>query len=468
MQKENQETNKKELPLILALLPILTVIIMGLLSVLNFKAGMNIPIMSGIIAAAIVGKANGLKWAELQKSLVDGVSRALPALFIVMIIGLIIGSWIQGGVIPALIYYSLKTISPAIFIPTACFVTAIVAVATGTSFASIATVGLALMATGVGMGFPPPLLAGAIISGAYFGDSISPLSDTTNLASALSGCTLFELLSHLTKTGIPALMISLVVYYIVGAKNAVGGGANLETIENIIEGLSTNFTITPLLLLIPLLTILFSIKKLPAIPSLIMVAGLGGLAAIFIQGSEIGSVIRTMTNGFVSETGNEMIDSLLTRGGINSMGGTVILLTTATAFGGILERIGSLDTLLNLIMKKVNSVGSLVLATVLSGLTVAFATGAQLLAIVIPARMFGQAYKEKNLHPKNLARVSQSIGTICINLVPWSVPALFAQNILGVDAVKFIPYIFFAYITLAINLIYGYTGFTMERIKDQT
>lgn len=463
---EKKEIEKQELPFILAILPILSVIVFGLLSVLNWKAGMNIPIMSGIIMAGIVGKARGIKWQRLQGSLVDGVARALPALFIMITIGAIIGSWIQGGVIPTLIYYSLKIISPTIFIPTACFVTAIVAVSTGTSFASIATVGLALMATGVGMGFPAPLLAGAIVSGAYFGDSISPLSDTTNLASALSGCTLFELLGHLAKSGIPALIISLIAYYILGAKHSIVGAVNLETIESIMAGLSSNFKITPFLLLIPLLTILFSIKKLPAIPSLIMVAGLGALAAIFIQGSELGSIMRTMTNGFVSESGNEMIDSLLTRGGINSMGGTVILLTTATAFGGILEEIGSLDSLLNLIMKRVNSVGSLVLATVLSGLTVAFATGAQLLAVVIPARMFGQAYKEKNLHSKNLARVAQSIGTVCINLVPWSVPALFAQQILGVEAIKFIPYILFAYATLAINLIYGYTGFTMDKIED--
>ena len=463
---EKEEIEKRELPLVLAILPIISVIVCGLLSVLNWKAGMNIPIMSGIIMAGLVGKARGIKWQRLQGSLIDGVTRALPALFIMITIGAIIGSWIQGGVIPTLIYYSLKIISPNIFIPTACFVTAIVAVSTGTSFASIATVGLALMATGVGMGFPAPLLAGAIVSGAYFGDSISPLSDTTNLASALSGCTLFELLGHLAKSGIPALIISLIAYYILGAKYAIVGAINLETIESIMSGLSMNFKITPFLLLIPLLTIIFSIKKLPAIPSLIMVAGLGALAAIFIQGSELGSIMRTMTNGFVSESGNEMIDSLLTRGGINSMGGTVILLTTATAFGGILEEIGSLDSLLNLIMKKVNSVGSLVLATVLSGLTVAFATGAQLLAVVIPARMFGQAYKEKNLHSKNLARVAQSIGTICINLVPWSVPALFAQQILGVEAIKFIPYVLFAYITLAVNIIYGYTGFTMDKIED--
>lgn len=466
MERDKNHRKKDELPLILAILPILAVVVLGLSSVLIWKAGMNIPIIGGIITAGIIGVLRGIKWEDLQKSLVAGVSRALPALFIVIVIGAIIGSWIQGGIIPALIFYSLKIISPSIFVPTACFVTAIVAVATGTSFASIATVGLALMVTGMGMGFPAPLLAGAIISGAYFGDSTSPLSDTTNLASAVAGCTLFELLGHLLKTGLPALFLSLVGYYFLGARHLITGGANLETIQNILEGLSSSFNISPILLIIPVITILFSIKKFPALPSLVMVAALAGISAIVLQGYDLGSVMRTMTNGFVSETGNEMIDSLLTRGGITSMGGTVILLSVATAYGGILEEIGSLDSILNLVMKRVNSVGSLVSVTILSGLAVAFATGAQLLAVVIPARMFGDAYRQKNLHAKNLGRISQSIGAACINLVPWSVPALYAQNILGVEAVKFIPYILFAYLIIIINLIYGFTGFTMDKIED--
>lgn len=460
---------KKEehLSLHLAFIPIIVVIVFGLMSVIKWKAGMNIPIITGIAAAGIIGAMTGKTWKELQGSLVEGVSRALPALFIVIVIGVIIGSWIQGGVIPALIYYSLEIISPKIFLPATCLVTAIIAVATGTSFTSVATVGLALMATGLGMGFPAPLLAGAIISGAYFGDSISPLSDTTNLAAAVADCNLFDLLEHLAKSGLPALAISTVIYYIMGMKHATGGAVDLSTIEGILEGISSNFVITPLLLLIPVITVLFSIKKLPALPSLLMVSVLGGISAIILQGADLGSVLRTMTNGYVSETGNSMIDALLTRGGINSMGGTVILLSIATAFGGILEEIGALDSILNVIMDKINSDGRLVLVTIISGLVVAFATGAQLLAVVIPARMFGDAYRERNLHPKNLARVAQSIGTICINLVPWSVPALFAQNILEVDAIQFIPYIFFAHLTIIINLIYGYTGWTMDPLDPE-
>lgn len=456
---------KKNLPLHMALIPIITVVVFGLFSVIQWKAGMNIPIISGIAAAGIIGALRGAAWKDLQSSLVNGVSRALPALFIVIVIGAIIGSWIQGGVIPALIYYSMKTISPGVFLPAACLVTAVVSVATGTSFTSIATVGLALMATGLGMGFSGPLLAGAIISGAYFGDSISPLSDTTNLASAVSGSELFDLITHIAKSGLPALGISTVIYYIIGLRFSSMDTLDLGTIEEMLAGLSANFNITPLLLVIPALTILFSVKKVPALPSLSVITLLGGLAAMAFQGANIGGVFRAMTNGFVSDTGIQMIDSLLTRGGINSMGSTVILLATATAFGGILEEIGALDSILDVIMDKVNSDGGLVLTTILSSLVVAFSTGAQLLAIVIPGRMFGDAYRDRGLHQKNLGRVAQSTGAICINLVPWSVPALFAQSILGVSAVEFIPYIFFAYITLAINIIYGYTGFTMAKLE---
>lgn len=458
-----QSKERRELNLFLALFPLLVVVVFGLFSVIKWKGGMNIPILSGIITAGLIGIWQGFSWDELQSGLVKGVSRALPPLFIIIIIGIIMGSWIQGGIIPSLIYYSLKIISPNIFVPAACLVTAIIATATGTSFTSIATVGLALMATGLGMGFPAPLLAGAIISGAYFGDSISPLSDTTNLSSAMADCTLFELIGHMAKSGIPALLLSIVGYYFLGINHTSLAVMESSTIVEILEGLSGSFVISPLLLLIPLITILFSIFKFPAIPSLISVGIMGGIAAFLVQGADMGSIVRTMTNGFVSDTGITMVDSLLTRGGINSMGATVILLTMAVALGGILEETGSLQFILDIIMRKVSSGGKLIAVTAISSLFVAFATGAQLLAIMLPARMFKSAYEDFNLHPKNLARVAQSIGCICINLVPWSVPALFAQSILGVQPIEFIPYILFAYITIIINLIYGFTGITIDK-----
>ncbi|GHT79047.1 Na+/H+ antiporter NhaC [Spirochaetia bacterium] len=451
----------------LSLVPIVVVIVLGLMSVTTWGAGMNIPLLSSIVAAALVGIWLGIPWEELQKSLVHGVARALPAIFILIIVGSIVGTWILSGIIPTLIYYSLKVINPVIFIPACMVVTAIIATATGTSFTSIATIGIALMATGQGMGFPAPLVAGAIISGAYFGDSFSPLSDTTNLASAMSGCTLFELIGHMVWTSLPGLIISCIIFYFLGLPYSGASAANTETIRVITGGLESAFRISPLLLLVPVITIVLSIMRVPSLPTLLCVSVLGGLAGMVFQGASIGAVIVAMTRGFSSSTGIQMLDSLLTRGGINSMSNTVVMLSMATALGGILERIGALDSILTKAMKRVHSNGALVSVTALSGLVVAFATGAQLLAIMLPARMFSGEYAKRNLHAKNLGRVAQSIGAVAINLVPWSVPAIFAANMLGVEAILFIPYVIFAYVILILNVLYGFIGFTIAP-ADQT
>lgn len=457
---------KRKLPLALAVLPVVAVIFCALMSVTTWGIGMNLPILSGIIVAAIIGKCLRFTWAEMQQSLVDGISRALPAFFVLLIVGVIIGSWIAGGVIPTLIFYSLKMINPMIFVPATAVVTGIVALSTGTSFTSIATVGLALMVTGVGMGFPAPLLAGAIISGAYLGDSMSPLSDTTNLASAMSGCNLFELIGHMMWTGPISFLIAIVGFYFVGAPYAQGVSQDSPEIIAIFEGLTNGFTINPLLLLIPIVTIFFSIKKFPAVPSLILIAALGGICAIFVQGFSVIETLNALTFGFKSNTEVAMLDNLLTRGGMVSMGGTIILMLLATGLGGILEKAGFLDVMLKAIMRFVKSDGQLVLVTIISGFVVAFATGAQLLAILLPARMFSSEYKERNISAKNLGRVAQTIGAIGINIVPWSVPCIFAANILDVNPIEFIPYIFFVYISVAINIIYGFTGFTITKDKQ--
>jgi len=460
--------NKKQLSLLLACLPILVVIFMGLMSVMKWKAGMHTPLLASIITAALIGKYLGYSWSEMEKGLVDGVARALPALFILLIVGTIIGSWIAGGIIPTLVYYGLKILSPKIFVPAAALVTAIVSLSTGTSFTSLATVGLALMATGVSMGFPAPLVAGAVISGAYFGDKLSPLSDTTNLAPAMAGCTLFEHVGHMLWDTIPAFLGSLILYYFIGIKYATTTMTQPEELQAIFSGLEGAFNISPLLLLIPVITIFLAIKKVPAIPALISVSILGALCAMIFQGIGFGPVLNAITSGFKSQTGIKMVDSLLSRGGITSMGGTIILLTFATALGGMLEKIGSLQFLLDTIMKKVKSNGQLMMATLFSGLAIGFATGAQLLAIIVPARMFAPAFKERNLHPKNLSRAAEAVGTVGINLVPWSVPAIFAHNILGVEPAQFIPYLFFAYFVIIANAIYGYTGISITKISEDT
>lgn len=458
---------KKQSNFLLAALPIITVIFMGLMSVLKWKAGMHVPLITSIIVAAIIGKYLGFTWPEMEKGLVDGVARALPAIFILIIVGTIIGTWIAGGIIPTLIYYAYLIIHPNFFVPAAALVTAIVAISTGTSFTSIATIGLALMATGIGMGFPEPLVAAAIVSGAYFGDKLSPLSDTTNLAPAMAGCTLFEHIGHMMWDTVPSFLLALVVYYFVGIKHAASTLAQPENIKAIFVGLDNAFTIHPLLLIVPLVTILLAAKKVPAIPTLITVTILGGICAVATQGAELGAVLQAATNGYQSETGVEMLDNLLSRGGITSMGSIIMLLTVATALGGILEQIGSLEIILNTIMRKVKTAGQLMLSTLFSGLAIGFATGAQLLAIVLPARMFAPAFKQMNLHPKNLSRAAEAAGTVGINLVPWSVPAIFAYNILGVEPIQYIPYLYFVFFVIIINAIYGYTGISIAKIDSE-
>lgn len=453
---------KKKLSLGLAFVPILVMVVMALMSSTTWKIGMNMPILFGIIIAAIIGKCLGYQWADMQKALVEGASRALPAMFILLVVGTIIGAWIAGGIIPTLIYYGLEMISPAVYVPVACLVTGIVSISTGTSFTSIATVGIALMAAGLGMGFPAPLLAGAIISGAYMGDSMSPLSDTTNVASAMTETNLFQIISSLMYTGIPSFIISLVLFYFVGTGYASGISVDSPEIVEILQGLQGAFVISPLLLLVPVVTIIFSAKQVPAIPSLIAVSGLGGLCAVFVQGYSASATLGYMTSGFTSATGVTMVDSLLTRGGMTSMAATIVLMMLATALGGLLEKLGYLQTILDAALKFVRNDGQLVVLTIVSSLVVAFATGAQILANMLPARMFAGEFRNRGLNPAALGRISATLGGACINFVPWSVPAIYAQTVLGVDPFDFIPYLFFMYISIVINIIYGFTGFTMK------
>ncbi len=458
---------KKKLSLGLAILPIIVMVVMALMSSTTWKIGMNLPIFFGILTTALIGAYLGFSWGEMQKSLVDGVARALPALFILLIVGLIIGAWISGGIIPTLIYYGLKIISPAVYIPVAALVTGIVAISTGTSFTSIATVGIALMAAGLGMGFPAPLLAGAIISGAYMGDSMSPLSDTTNLASAMTETNLFDVISSLMVSGIPSFGISLVIFYFLGAGHAQGVSVESAEIIEILTGLDANFVISPLLLLVPLVTIILSIKKIPAMPSLVIVATLGALCAVFVQGASLQEILNHMTNGYKSATGIAMVDSLLSRGGMVSMAGTIVLMMLATAIGGILEKLGFLQVMLDSTLKFVKNDGQLVVLAITSSLAIAFATGAQLLANMLPARMFVGEFKARGLKPEALARISATIGGACINFVPWSVPAVYAFGVLGVDPFEFIPYLVFMYVSIIVNIIFGFTGFNMKEEKNK-
>ncbi|MBN3522420.1 Na+/H+ antiporter NhaC [Paenibacillus apiarius] len=453
---------RRQVSIGLAILPILALISAGAASIFIWKAGMFIPLVIGIIVTVLVGVASGYRWDELQQMMVNGVAKALPAIFILLVIGMIVGTWISSGVIPAMIYYGLSFIHPSFFVPAVAIVTGIVAVTLGSSFTSIATIGLAFMVIGEGMGFSPGLIAGAVMSGAFFGDKLSPLSDTTNIAPAMAETDLFSHVRHMLWDTIPAFIITVVLYSI------FSNGSNqhfveTDTINVILSGIQQTFTIHPLLLLLPVLTIFLMIRRLPALPTLLFVGLLGGILSILIQGESVTSMVNTMTNGFHAESGVKEVDSLLNRGGIVSMLNTIGLLTIATALGGLLEGANIFQALIRPIVDKIKTPSSLIATTIVSTLIVAFASGAQFLAIILPTRTFVQTYKDLNIDTKNLSRCVEAAGTVGITLVPWGVPAVFAANMLGVSPEQFIPYLFFAFLVPLINIIYGMTGWTIVK-----
>lgn len=361
-----------------------------------------------------------------------------------------------------MIYYGLSFIHPSFFVPAVAVVTGIVAITLGSSFTSIATIGLAFMVIGEGMGFSPGLVAGAVISGAFFGDKLSPLSDTTNIAPAMAETDLFSHVRHMLWDTIPAFIIAVALYALVGTRT-VEGSIDTANIDMILNGIQNSFIIHPLLLLLPVLTIFLMIKKLPALPTLLFVGIIGGIISIVVQGDSISSMVNTMTNGFHTESGVKAVDSLLNRGGLVSMLNTIGLLTIATALGGLLEGTCIFQALVRPVVSRIKTSSSLIATTIASTFLVAFASGAQFLAIILPTRTFVQTYKDMNIDTKNLSRCVEAAGTVGITLVPWGVPAVFAANMLGVSTEQFIPYIFFAFLVPLINILYGITGWTIVK-----
>lgn len=453
---------------LIATLPLLTVIGMTFMSTKYWGIGMLLPIIAGIAVAGIIGKALGWSWRDLEISLTEGVSKALPAVFILVIIGTIIGTWISGGVIPSLIYYGLSIINPSLFLPLVCLITAFVTLILGSSFTSIATIGLAFVAIGQGMDMPLPIVAGAVISGAFFGDKLSPLSDTTNVAPAMVGENLFAHIRHMLWDTIPALFISAALYWVIGLNVVDDSAAGNADPSTILEGLKEQFTISPLLLIVVVLSLVLIAIRVPAIPALLLISLMGGITAIVVQGKTLGETLQAATTGFVSDSGDKAIDSLLTNGGISSMYETIGLVIVATALGGILEKTGTFAALIDPLVRHIKRTGSLVASTIFATFIVGFSSGAQFLAIILPARGFLDSYKKMGLSPLNLSRAVEAAGTVGINLVPWGVPAVFAAGVFGLAPTQFIPWVLFAFIVPLLNIVYGYTGFSIKRLNVES
>lgn len=394
--------------------------------------------------------------------MISTINSSMQAILIQMIIGIIIGTWILAGIVPTMIYYGLQILSPAIFLPSAAILCAIISVATGSAWTTAGTVGIALLGVGQGLGMPLPLVAGTIISGAYFGDKMSPLSDSTNLAAAVTEVKLFDHIGHMLKTTSVSFIIALILYGFVGMKYS-SSALDTAQINQLLDALKQHFHISPILLLPSILVVSIVIMKVPAVPGLLCGGILGGIFAIIFQKSTLADVILVSHYGFNSQSGFEAMDSLLSRGGLDSMMYTVSLIIIAMCFGGVIEKIKVLEVIAEKLLIFTKTRGSLVLTTALSSIFCNFTMADQYLAIVVPGRMFRKSYEEKNLKLKNLSRVLEDSGTLTSSLVPWSTCGAFMLTTLGVHPFAYLPFAFLNLINPIVSIIYGYTGFTMEK-----
>ncbi len=470
---------QKKVSLYVSLIPVVVLIVLLSLNVWlfgdNTTSGSNqLSLLIAAAVAAVLGGLYGVKWKDMLNGAVKSISSAMGALIILLLIGSLAGTWMLSGIVPSMIFYGLEILNPTIFLFATCIVCAVVSLATGSSWSTIATIGIAMLGIGNALGLSNGLIGGAIISGAYFGDKMSPLSDTTNLAPAMAGTDLISHIRYMMFTTIPSITITLIIFLFIGLKmdNNSSGFSQVLEMQN---ALSSTYNISLWSLLVPVLVIFLIVKKVPAVPALFIGTIGGGLYAVFFQQDviyqltkyEIGnnlsylkhayiSVMNAMTVEMSINTGNEGVNNLVSTGGMSGMLNTIWLIVCAMSFGGIMEVTGFLKTITNSLLRFVKSRKSLVLTTSGTCLFLNVTASDQYLAIVVPGRMFANSYKKYGLDPKNLSRTLEDTATVTSPLVPWNTCGATHAGVLGISTLIYLPYCFFNLISPIMTLIFAY------------
>ncbi len=477
-------TTKKQATLFQALLPILFLILLLTLNVLVFGSdaigGANqIVLLLSAGVAGLVAWNLGYAYDEINTSIVRSISSAMPAIIILLTIGSLSGTWLLSGIVPAMIYYGLKILNPTIFLFAACIVSAIVSVATGSSWSTIATVGIALLGIGQAMELSEGVVAGAIISGAYFGDKMSPLSDTTNLAPAMAGTDLFTHIRYMAYTTIPSIILTLLIFLIWGF--TFDTSATQADSSAVLLALESAFNLNPLLFIVPALVIFMIIKRVPAAPALLIGSLLGGLFAVIFQPQVINQVSgiegNYLKSSFVAvmnalsttihvETDNAMINDLLTGKGMYGMLNTVWLIICAMIFGGVMESCGLLKRIADEIIKLAHSTGSLVASTATTCLFFNVTASDQYMAIAVPGRMYADTYKKRGLKPEVLSRTLEDSGTVTSVLVPWNTCGATQAGVLGIATAVYAPFCFFNIISPFMTVAFAYLNIKIRRFTE--
>jgi len=433
-------------------------------------------LLIGGFIAAIFGFKNKVSYKLMINKIAENIQSVTGAILILLFVGALAGTWLISGIIPAMIYYGLKILNPTFFLPACIILCAIISLATGSSWTTSATVGIALIGIGKALGLPGGMIAGSVISGAYFGDKLSPLSDTTNLAPAMAGGDLFSHIRYMTLTTVPSIIITLIVFFILGFVQKSTGNSDTESL---LFAIKEKFNINLLLFIVPLTVIVLIIKKSPPLIALLTGTLLGGVFAVIFQENLIleisnsnkltfensyKTIINSMTISTQVNTNNSLLNELFISGGMSGMLNTIWLIICALVFGGIMDAIGALDKISESLLNWAKSTFQLFASTVASCLTINLTASDQYLSIVIPGKMFNKAYKKRNLKSENLSRTLEDSGTVTSVLIPWNTCGAYQSGVLGVSVLDYFVYAIFNWLSPFMTLLFAYLNIKIKYI----
>jgi NhaC family Na+:H+ antiporter len=474
--REPQDENiieNKELSIWEALIPVIALVGMLFYNVKyafgdDALSGSNqFVLLLGAAVAAIVGFYNKVSYKQMLDEVAENVKSTTGALLILLFVGSLAGTWLISGIIPSMIYYGLQILNPTIFLPACVIICAIISIATGSSWTTSATVGIALIGIGNALGIHPGMTAGAVISGAYFGDKMSPLSDTTNLAPAMAGGELFSHIKYMTYTTVPTIVVTLIIFVIISLSIDVSGTADTS---QMLASISTSFNISPWLFLVPLAVIILIVKKTPPLVALLIGTLLGGIFAVIFQPEIVTSIgggdsltfnnaykgiMNAMTVDTAIETESTQLNDLFSSGGMSGMLGTIWLIVCAMVFGGVMDAIGALSRISKSVLNLFDTIFGLFASTVISCVGLNVLASDQYLAIVIPGRMYRKAFEDKGLAPENLSRTLEDSGTVTSVLIPWNTCGAYQSSVLNVDTFSYAGYAFFNWLSPFTTLLFA-------------
>ncbi|MDR0229607.1 MAG: Na+/H+ antiporter NhaC [Flavobacteriaceae bacterium] len=478
--------NKSERPITLfqSLIPVIVLVTILAVNVYVFRddalSGTNqfILLIGGAIAA-VVGVYNHVSYDKIINQIINNVRDTSNAIFILLLVGALSGTWLLSGIIPSMIYYGLQILHPAIYLPACVIITSIISIATGSSWTTSATVGIALVGIGHALGMPMGMIGGAVISGAYFGDKLSPLSDTTNLAPVMAGTDLFTHIRYMLYTTVPTYIVTLLLFIILGITHNTSGSVDTTSTLNAI---SDTFYITPILFIVPVFVVFLIVKKVQPIAALLIGTLLGGVFALIFQPEIVVAisggdtfnfynaykgVMLALTTDIRIASPMESLNGLFEAGGMASMLNTVWLILCAMFFGGAMEAIGALQKISTALLNIANNVFGLFASTVASCLAINLMTSDQYLSIVVPGKMFSEAYKTKGLAPENLSRTLEDSGTVTSVLIPWNTCGAYHSGVLGIPTMTYLPYAFFNYLSPFVTLLYAAFDIKIRKIMKK-